>query len=463
MSGRYICAATSLQHELQHLELVEREAGHPLRELAGVVDQLVVRHALEDHPDPGRLLARDRVAGEEVALRLFEAEARDPDPRRLGDAPDPRRRVAERRGLGRDDQVGVEDEVRAPGDAPAVDRRDGRLADLVQPGERLGEPADHAEVGHRVPDPVASLLLGGLRRGRPVEAVAAAERRSLGTEQHHADGGIAVRVVERRDEVVAQLRGDGVVLVGTAQHEVPDRAVVLDSDRRHVRTLRGHRAQLRSSSSFTSFFGATVRYDSSTQSQSTPIDGDRPNGTFTHPALPRPYPLGSAPSTAERLASCDSRSFTREPGSTCSGLPRNTKIFFPTFTTTSPQGWSSHAPGSPSANSSTASCLVRRFPAGARLVGCGRSPGRTRFAGGTASDDDAVEQTELDRAPGLGHPPVEVGPLPVPHEPVLVLGDVEGHVPPELDQPEEQREVHRVVVVARRPRRPGSWPGSPRA
>ena len=122
-------------HELQHLQLVERQLRHPLRERARArSSELVVGDALEHHAEPGRFLAVDLVAGEQVALRPLEAEARDPQPRRFRDAPDPGRRVAEPGRLRRDDQVGVEHEVGAAGDAPAVDRRDRRLADRVQRG-----------------------------------------------------------------------------------------------------------------------------------------------------------------------------------------------------------------------------------------------------------------------------------------------------------------------------------------
>src|SRR5882724_5402854 len=77
-----------------------------------------------------------------------------------------------------------------------------------------------------------------------------------------------------------------------------------------------------------------------------------------------------------------------------------------------------------------------------------RGPERAEKGDGTGSYDDAVEEAERDGAARLRDPPVEVRLLAVAHQRVLVLGDVERLVPPELDQPEEQREMHRVVVVA---------------
>jgi len=63
------------------------------------------------------------------------------------------------------------------------------------------------------------------------------------------------------------------------------------------------------------------------------------NLAVTQPEAPRPYPVASAKRKVESAASklCGSLQVTC---SVPSATPRKTKIFFPTFTTVSPQGWS---------------------------------------------------------------------------------------------------------------------------
>src|ERR687898_883348 len=61
--------------QLEHLELVERQAGHAPGERTRVLFQLVVGHGLKDQADARRLRRGDLVPGEQVALRLLEAHA----------------------------------------------------------------------------------------------------------------------------------------------------------------------------------------------------------------------------------------------------------------------------------------------------------------------------------------------------------------------------------------------------
>ena len=77
----------------------------------------------------------------------------------------------------------------------------------------------------------ARSAVAGLGRGRPVEPVAGAERRALGVEQDHPDVAVALGVVERVAQLVAQLGRDRVVRVGAAQRQPPHRALVAHSDR----------------------------------------------------------------------------------------------------------------------------------------------------------------------------------------------------------------------------------------
>ena len=55
--------------------------------------------------------------------------------------------------------------------------------------------------------------------------------RALGVEEDHPHGRIPLRVVERRAQLVPQLRGDRVVGLGPAQREPPHRPLRRHSDR----------------------------------------------------------------------------------------------------------------------------------------------------------------------------------------------------------------------------------------
>ena len=60
-------------------------------------------------------------------------------------------------------------------------------------------------VGGAVPHPFGPVRVAGLGGRRPIESVAGAERRTLGVEEDHPDGPVALGVVECRTELVAQL------------------------------------------------------------------------------------------------------------------------------------------------------------------------------------------------------------------------------------------------------------------
>ena len=95
--GLVLVAGDVVEHPLHHLQLVQRQGAMRWASARGVVVELVVGDALEDHPGVGRLAPRELVAGEEVALGPLQAEPGDPHPGRLGHPPHPGRRVAERR------------------------------------------------------------------------------------------------------------------------------------------------------------------------------------------------------------------------------------------------------------------------------------------------------------------------------------------------------------------------------
>ena len=94
----------------------------------------------------------------------------------------------------------------------------------------VGEGPDDVLVGGAVPRPLGPGVVACLRRRRPIEPVAGAERRSFGVEQDHADRAVALGGVEGVAELVAQLRRDRVVLGGSAQRQPAHRSVVADAD-----------------------------------------------------------------------------------------------------------------------------------------------------------------------------------------------------------------------------------------
>ncbi len=98
-------------------------------------------------------------------------------------------------------------------------------------GEGVPEGADHAHVGDRVPRPTRSGGLASLRHRRPVEPEPRAEGPPLRSDQDDPHVVVGVRRIQGGPELVAQLDGDGVHLVGAAEHEVPHRPVVFDADR----------------------------------------------------------------------------------------------------------------------------------------------------------------------------------------------------------------------------------------
>ena len=56
--GLVLVAGDVVQHPLHHLQLVQRQQRHAMRERVGPLGELVVGHALEDHPGRGRLCRR---------------------------------------------------------------------------------------------------------------------------------------------------------------------------------------------------------------------------------------------------------------------------------------------------------------------------------------------------------------------------------------------------------------------
>src|SRR5438132_517551 len=109
---------------------------------------------------------------------------------------------------------------------------DGRLGRVPELHVGVDEARDHAQIGDGVPHAPA-LSLFGLRLGRPVEAVARAEGGALGAEQDDADGGVGVGLVDRGRQLVAQRRGDRVVLAGPCQHDRAHAGLGLGADRLH--------------------------------------------------------------------------------------------------------------------------------------------------------------------------------------------------------------------------------------
>ncbi len=188
-------------------------------------------HGLQDEADARRLGRGDLVARQQIALRALEPQPVDPH-RRGRRAPYARGRVAERGALGGDDDVGAEHHVGAAADAPALHRRDGRLGRVPELHVGVDEARDHAEIGDRVPHAPAFSLLG-LRLGRPVEAVARAEGGTLGAEQDDTDGGVGVGLVDGGPQLVAQRRGDRVVLGGPRQHDRAHAGLGLRPQRLH--------------------------------------------------------------------------------------------------------------------------------------------------------------------------------------------------------------------------------------
>ena len=175
---------------------------------------------------PTRRRGGRRAASPVSSRRLARSGAEPVDPHRgRRRAPHAGRRVADAAVLGAHDQVGAQREVGAAADAEAVDLGDHRPRRAPQPHVGADVAGHHPVVGDRVPRLPRLGLLHRLRA--PPDVVAGAERAAGAAQPHDADLGVLLGPVERRFEVVDQLRDDRVEALRAAQREGRDRAVAL--------------------------------------------------------------------------------------------------------------------------------------------------------------------------------------------------------------------------------------------
>ena len=106
-----------------------------------------------------------------------------------------------------------------------LDSRHGGFHGVVQLGPGGGEGADQVLVGGAVPDALSGGCpgLGGRRAG---ELVARTEGRALRVEEDDPHVPVVLCDVELVPQLVAQRRGDRVVLLGAAQREAAHCAIV---------------------------------------------------------------------------------------------------------------------------------------------------------------------------------------------------------------------------------------------
>ena len=140
----------------------------------------------------------------------------------VGRAHRPHRRIADLRVLGDVDEVTCDGELRAPGQAPAVDLGDDGLGHVP-----------HAEAAlDDVPGPLA-LAAGRVERqgADPGEVVARREAGARAPQDDDPHRRILVRRLKGREQLPAQGVGEGVALLGPVQGQAPDvRRRIIDQE-----------------------------------------------------------------------------------------------------------------------------------------------------------------------------------------------------------------------------------------
>ncbi len=228
------------QH-LHHHQLVDRQPGDALEQLLEALVELLRRRRLGRQPPLRRLLAAQRVAGQQQALGPHRPQPRRPQRRRRR-APDARRRVADL-GVGADhEQVRAERHVGAAGDAVAVDLADHRLLGVEERHEAAHVAPHELEVGDRVPVRLRRVVGADHRRverragrraeplpqvahvalGRGDQVVAAAEPRAVTGEGDRMDLRVEVRPLDTGGDLDRHPRHDPVAALRPVQRDPSD-------------------------------------------------------------------------------------------------------------------------------------------------------------------------------------------------------------------------------------------------
>ena len=201
----------------------------------------------QDQSDSRRFRRGDFVSGEQVTLGALQSHPVHPH-RSGGRAPYSRRRIAERGGLGRDDNVRAQHQIGAAADAPSLHRGDRRFTRVPEFHVHVDEPRNHPQV--RRPSPtrawmrIARAVARGLtspirsRRRTPVPPRAGESRARV----------VGVGLVDRGGEF-AGARSGVIVLYSAARDSTivrtPSLVSVLSvlvmwlSPRRHIAASQG--------------------------------------------------------------------------------------------------------------------------------------------------------------------------------------------------------------------------------
>ncbi|MEZ5617665.1 MAG: hypothetical protein R3E40_05240 [Rhodocyclaceae bacterium] len=165
--------------------------------------------------------AVDQVAGEQHALGFLGADAVYPH-RRGRAAPDARRRIADLRVLGHDDDVGAQRDVAAAGHRIAMHLADHRLVGAPQREEVVGAALHEAVVHHRVPRHglYAGVLAFGL--GEILQVVTRTETAPSAGEDDDVDGVVGVGLFHRGADLAGHLLADGVEPLGPVEGDAGD-------------------------------------------------------------------------------------------------------------------------------------------------------------------------------------------------------------------------------------------------
>ena len=181
------------------------------------------RHRFEHEPDLGRFRPCDEVSGQEQPLRPLRPGVVDPHVGGWATLR-PYRREANLGIVGGHDHVAVEGQVRAAGDAVAVDLGDYRDTAVPDVGPLVGDVAHQGDIlfdCHRGPVTI---------RAPRCDVVAGAERGARAADDDAANLVGALGPQDLPDQLVAELEGQGISFLGPVQSDPLHPTDPLDPD-----------------------------------------------------------------------------------------------------------------------------------------------------------------------------------------------------------------------------------------
>ena len=240
-----------VHQQLHHHQLVDGHQSDPLEECLEARVELGGGRGLDREPPLVRLAAGEQVAGEEQPLGALRPDAVRPQCGG-GYAPHPRRRVADPRVLGDDEEVRAERHVGPAGHAEAVHLADHGLVRVEERHEAADVAAHHRVVDRRIPGArrvVVSQLHERVQR-RPLgragvgdalhaplgarhQVVAAAEPLPVAGQRDHVHPRIQVGPLHRLGQLARHLERDAVPALWTVERDPGDPAVDLVGEGAH--------------------------------------------------------------------------------------------------------------------------------------------------------------------------------------------------------------------------------------